>query len=164
MLSTNGQFFINYIKDNKMVIWQNTKADFPREENQTEKKKPSPLEKALLTHFLISDSRILNISITFILWKLPFLIIWLGQQTPIRQNPMLLNHLFSHLSGSRRNNAALTSLPWQTQPMNQLDNRLTLPPSLSPPPPFWIIIWIAFKQPFPKFFNFYLKEREKRDN
>ena len=37
------------------------------EENQTEKKKPSPLEKALLTHFLISDSRILNISITFIL-------------------------------------------------------------------------------------------------
>lgn len=130
MLSTNGQFFINYIKDNKMVIWQNTKADFPREENQTKKKRPSPLEKALLAQFLISESRIFNISITFILSKLPFRIIWLGQQTPTRQNPMPLNHLFSHLSGSRRNNVALTSPPWQTQPMNQLDNRLTLPPSL----------------------------------
>lgn len=132
MLSTNGHFFINYIKDNKMVIWQNTKADFPREENQTEKKNPSPLEKVLLAHFLIiSESRILNISITFILSKLPFLIIWLGWQTPTRQNPMLLNHLFSHLSGSRRNNTAVTLSPWQTQPMNQLDNRLTLLPSLS---------------------------------
>ena len=145
-----------------MVISQSTKADVSREENKT-KRKPSSFGKAVPAHFLISERASLNINITFILLKLSFLTIWLVPRTPTRQNLRLLNHLFSHLSGSRRNNEALTLSPWQTQPMNQVDNSLTLLPSL-PPPPIWIIIWIAFKQPLPEFFNFYLKEREMGDN
>lgn len=128
-------------------------------------KRPSQLEKDVPAQFLTGERACLPITITFILLKFPSVTILLVQQTPIRQNSMLLNHLFSHLSGSRRNHQTLTLCPRQTQPMNQLDNCLTLLYILLPPPPYiWVIILIAFKPPFPKFFSIYLREREQDDN
>lgn len=124
-------------------------------------KKPSLLGKNWLAHFLIGERACLNFIVTPILLKIPLTIL-LVQRTPIRQNPLLLNHLFSHLSGSKEKQLDIDIIPpWQTQPMNQLDNCLILLYAFSPPPLIWIIIQIAFKPPFPKFFNFYLKEREK---
>lgn len=137
--------FINYIKDNKMVNWQNTKRPTSLEKKirlkkKKKKKRPSPLEKALLAQFLISESRIFNISDNLHPFKTP-----------------LSNHLTGHKLTQAKSNALKSFIfliyldleettrhwhhPWQTQPMNQLDNRLTLPPSS----PIWIIIWIAFK-------------------
>lgn len=113
-------------------------------------------------HFLTGERAYLNFIITLIPLKIPLTVL-LVQRTPTRQNPMFLNHLFSHLSGSKEKQLGIDIIPpppRQTQLMNQLDNCLIVLHSSSPPPPpppIWIIIRIAF----PKFFNFYLKEREK---